>query len=296
MLKKIKDLYFLKTQQLDLFLSKIFYENLVGFKLNREGIKRWQSNKKIFGAKKIEYFPLGYHLFNISNNKLLMGLVKKYNNIIQDPEYAFIYNNNGMPSNLSEGNFFMLKNVMDSIPEVLTIITQDVIDTLYQYYGCHFLIKHIAAYRTTHLPNTDVATSKEVYAYKLHYDRHPVDTLKIFIALSDISLEDGPLTFFDKKFSKILLKKGYKGRDNYGNASDLINANANKIYLLGKRGSAAMCNTAHCLHRAGVPLPGRTRDLLVFSFESSPVHFNSTAKESQEFIRNQINHEYRLNA
>lgn len=290
MIRKLKDFYHKQRFNFDLYLSELCYRNRVGFKLNREGFLRWNQNRQHFVGEVSAQYPLGYHLFNVSNEDALGKMLSKYKSIITNPEYANIYDSQNQICAPEQGTFFMLKNIVDSIPEVFDLLTPDIVQLVNNYYGAHFHISHIAAYRTTHIQVSD--DSKEVYAYRLHYDRHPVDTLKLFVNLSDVTIDDGALNFFDKKYSQMLLRCGYKERDNYGAAKDLINSDHNKIHLIGKPGTASLCNTTNCLHKAGIPKPGRTRDLLVISFESSPQELDLESEAVRDKIRKQIDTEY----
>ena len=282
LLTNLKNTYYQKKFELDLYLSKLFYKNLTGFDLNKQGLKRWESNKKIFREKvgstlnKYNGFPLGYDLFKIEDNDLLKRIITRYNQIINSSEHAMIYDENNKITSPEKGKFFLLKDILSSIPEVIELLNQQVQEKLYHYYGCHFLVTHISAYRTTNLPNAQ--GSSEVYAHKLHYDRHPSDTLKLFVNLSDVTLEDGPFNFFDRVNSKKVLKAGYKDRTNYGKAIDIIEDPEQKIFFTGKSGAAAIVDTTSCLHKAGIPKADHIRDLLIFNFESTSLPLDMTTQ------------------
>lgn len=290
MIKKLKDIYFKNKFKADLLLGEYVYKNRAGFEMNRRGRNRWRSNQRVYNKVEKTKYPLGYHLFSLLNNEQLNNVISKYAHIIKDPNHTFIYDQNGRTAAADKGKFFMIKNVIETVPEVLTLLSPDIMEILYQYYQSHFQMTHIAAYRTSHL--TFDENSKEVYAYKLHYDRHPTDTLKLFVNLSDVTPNDGPFNFFDRQLSKKILKNGYKERDNYGNAAELINRDDLQVVLTGKPGTAAICDTSTCLHKAGIPGKDRTRDLLVFSFESFNKPFDLTSDAFKEDIRQKIQSEH----
>ena len=93
--------------------------------------------------------------------------------------------------------------------------------------------------------------------------------LKLFINISDVHENNGPLHVVSKKATAEVVKKlRYYDRNNYN--SD-INIKYHKH--VGKSGSALLCNTTQCYHRAGVPEKNSTRDmmtiiLLAFSREN----------------------------
>ncbi len=283
MLNNFKDLCFRNKFKFDIFLGEILYKNRVGFHLNKLGLDRWKANEKYSNDNK-RHFPLGYHFLEISNKKALQEIKEKYEKIIFENKDNLYKGKEGDPK-----SFFMIKNILKEVPSVLEILTPDVLEKIYQYYGAHFKISHVSAYRTKHITHPE--TSREVYAYKLHYDRHPVDTLKLFVALSDITIKDGPLSFFDKNFSRTLLKKGYKERDDYGNAENLINESEKKKTFIGKMGSAVICDTATCLHMAGIPEKNCQRDILIFEFQSSSIKLDISSQETKNDISRAIEEE-----
>jgi hypothetical protein len=252
-------------------------------------LKRWKDNQKIFNENYKNKFSLGYHFFSIDEKNILNKIKDRYLEIIEDPLYSYIFDEDGNISDSHNGVFFMLKNPVNSIPEILNLISKKIESIVNQYYGCHFLITHIAAYRTKNITNH---ADKEVYAHKLHCDRHKINILKMFVALQDISSEDGPFTFFDKEYSKKVTKAGYKERDKCGNAQVLINDKDKQKFFVGDFASAVICDTASCLHKAGIPLVGRKRDLLIFSFESSPVPVDLKLEENKKKIEKKIEEEY----
>ncbi len=296
MLTTFKDIYFRKKMEIDLLLGQILYKNRTGYKLSREGYKRWEANKKIAKItprimQESHDLSLGYHIFSMLRQETLLEIKKSYNSIILDKNHTYITARNGEYCEPDKASFLMVKNIVRSIPNVLELITSDIMDLLYSYYNSHFHISYVSAYRTIHIDENE--DPKEVYAYKFHYDRHITDTLKLFVLLTDVTLDDGPFTFFDRIDSKKILASGYKERDNYGRAKQMIESGEMTKYLTGKKGTAAICDTTRCLHRAGIPKIGRTRDLLIFSFESFSEPLDIHSSETRKSIENLIDQENR---
>ena len=51
--------------------------------------------------------------------------------------------------------------------------------------------------------------------------------------------------------------------------------NNNDLFKLkGSSGTALMCNTEFCVHKAGEPYKNKTRDMIVFQFKPSNKPFN----------------------
>ena len=90
---------------------------------------------------------------------------------------------------------------------------------------------------------------------------------KLFINLQDISLNDGPLTFYSIKDTKRLRSKSnnYHDRGYYKNLSL-----ENEIKNCGKLGDSLILNTPQCIHKAGIPKFGNYRDVLFINFVAIP--------------------------
>ena len=59
----------------------------------------------------------------------------------------------------------------------------------------------------------------------------------------------------------VALKKGFVVRQNYGGAEAFMADPKNFTRLLGPPGTAILCRTSACIHRAGIPEAGQYRDI-----------------------------------
>lgn len=106
----------------------------------------------------------------------------------------------------------------------------------------------------------------EYYSHKLHMDGYVCTYLKLFINISDVNENNGPLHVVSKKDSKHLIKKlKYKDRNNYNS-----DKNIDYIKHTGQSGSVFICNTTQCFHRAGVPKDKFTRDMMTITLVAIP--------------------------
>jgi len=130
-------------------------------------------------------------------------------------------------------------------------------------YRSHFAILSVEGYRIHHV-EPEIRRRIDAYSHWWHLDQRPVDICKVFINLSRVTPEDGPFTIASIDTSRRLLKNhAFRGRtDADFELADEQWQGGGAAQLLGPPGSAMLCNTQICLHRAGVPAPERHRDVL----------------------------------
>jgi hypothetical protein len=98
-----------------------------------------------------------------------------------------------------------------------------------------------------------------------HFDRRPTDWLRMFVYLSEVDGDSGPFQFIDLSNSKRLTRAGFKRGS--GEWQQRVQDDATTNKLLGLPGSALVINVERLLHRAGIPAPGRHRDMLEIIFK-----------------------------
>lgn len=91
----------------------------------------------------------------------------------------------------------------------------------------------------------------------------------MFVALSDIDDDCGPLHFLPRPATRRILRAGFKSRHDYGLPIERIEDPGHIQKFTGPRGSVIFVNVTQCLHRAGVPVAGRYRDIAEFQFRAS---------------------------
>ncbi len=120
-------MYFQEKMNMDLLLGEMLYKNKAGYKLNRDGHKRWAANKKIAKIvpnilQRPKDLSLGYHIFSIAQSNKLLEIKKSYENIILDKNHTHITARNGESCETGKASFLMVKNIVRSITNVLVLI------------------------------------------------------------------------------------------------------------------------------------------------------------------------------
>jgi hypothetical protein len=156
----------------------------------------------------------------------------------------------------------------DEVPGIMQLLTPEVLAAVREYYGCNFQLLNVSAWRNWHIKPDSVAD--EAYSNNWHTDCRRIDMLKVFIVATDVSDQDGPTHVLSREWTREVVRKGYKHRRDYQIPIDFIENPQHMVQLTGPAGTALLCNTNLCFHRAGIPGPGRYRDLIEFRFLASP--------------------------
>lgn len=157
-----------------------------------------------------------------------------------------------------------------SVPKLEALMVPDIIERLEDHYGAHFRIVTVEMYRTYHV-EPHIHAQVDAYSCWWHCDQRPTDLVKLFVNLSDVDAGAGPFMAATKAMTAQLLRSERFHRRHEAafepNERDLTSGRV--VALTGPAGMTMLCNTQECLHRAGVPQPGRHRDLLQFMLISA---------------------------
>ena len=151
------------------------------------------------------------------------------------------------------------------IPEIEGVLTESLMQLIEGVYGCHARLTSVNCWRNYHLPLDEAERREFGYSHYWHNDRVPIDTLKLFVALSDIDEQDGPLYLIPKDVSRRIVNRSFHRKE----SRHAPRLNAAAVRMTGPRGTAVLCDSTRCLHRAGIPAAGRQRDMLQLVFRSS---------------------------
>lgn len=162
----------------------------------------------------------------------------------------------------------ILPFALNEAPELMSLLTPQVLDAVRQYYGSNFRLYNVAAWRNWHIPPTPLA--EEAYSNNWHTDSRRIDMLKVFVTGTDVSDDDGPTHALSREWTHEVVRKGFNHRRDYGLPVSEIENPQHMVKLTGPAGTALLCNTNLCFHRAGVVGEGRSRDLIEFRFIASP--------------------------
>ena len=245
--------------------GKAIFGNTVGIKHNLYGNINFIRNSRSDLKSKdpiIEQFKSdGYLKLEFKYDKSLIDKIRaKYDKIIEDDKFSF-------GSGLHNGKFYK-RQLIDphiSIPELSSVLTDELIRIIEQYYGGYFGVIRIEVWRTYHIPPE--LQKMDLISNSWHCDNRKTDRLKFFVNLSDVTENDGPLHLQSTKRTKELMKMKFNHREDYGIPMEILEDPKHVVKLTGPAGSATLANTTTCLHRAGNPQT--TRDMIQFMFRSS---------------------------
>jgi hypothetical protein len=153
------------------------------------------------------------------------------------------------------------------IPEIEALVSDGLRHVVEGCYRSNVAIISVECYRTYHV-EPEVRSRIDTYSHWWHCDQRPIDICKVFVNLSRVTPVDGPFSALTIDASRQLLKSpSFRGRTD----ADFEIAphqlpRGQLAQLVGPPGAGMICNTQLCLHRAGIPDPGRHRDVLQLVF------------------------------
>jgi hypothetical protein len=156
----------------------------------------------------------------------------------------------------------------EQVPELMDLITPQMLDAVRQYYGTNFRLLNVSAWRNWSIPSAPLA--EEAYSNNWHTDGRRIDMLKVFVTGSDVTVDDGPTHVLSREWTHAVVRRGYNHRRDYQIPVEFIENPEHMVKLTGPAGTALLCNTNLCFHRASVPAEGRSRDLIEYRFIASP--------------------------
>ena len=210
------------------------------------------NKKKIYENDFInDYHQKGYVNIDLNLNKEINELNKLLvlDKKINSPPFHFVIDN----------------KVKTKITEIMKKIENNKLRYFKNYFNSNIFPAYICLRRNTHY--TKKKLEQELFNDNFHNDGYLFTHFKIFINLSDINKEDGPMQIVSKKDVKKFLKEiGYKDRINY------IDNKKEKISYLntGKKGDCLVFDPTNCFHKAGMPQENHKRDYLIITYVCVP--------------------------
>ena len=162
-------------------------------------------------------------------------------------------------SNYSSIYIINKSDIMNLINEIF--IKAKIFDQIYSITGMNYCIDYFAYYKTLPIPKG--LDSKQFYANLWHNDSlFTKNVLKLFLIPKEIDMNCGPLNWINIRDTKKQL--------NLANKSNLYIENNYQInYLTGEKGDIFLMNPNLCLHKAGIPQEGNSRELIMFQLNPS---------------------------
>lgn len=193
----------------------------------------------------------------------LKQIQTKINQYIEDENYSIPRGK----KNKADNKYYSraLKKIAVNIPEIKQIISPELDDMLKEYFGSNYAVTSVLCWRNYSIPETN--DNKYFYSNEWHNDYMPPKELKLFINMTDVTEDDGPLHVVSYPTTVGWVDRGiYQGRQAAANDIPAMETSNELVRHTGKAGSAVFCHTSTCLHRADIPKQGHYRDMLEFQF------------------------------
>lgn len=200
-----------------------------------------------------------YELDNPYEESLVESLQDQYADYIEDEDASYVRAE-------YDGDVYSrsIKRIHERIPELGDLLTDDIREYVQDYYGSYFRVRHLIGWRNYHVPD-EVVRESEVYSDSWHCDSRTTDTLKLFVLLSDVTEDHGPFQILPRDYTVELVEEGYQ-RNREAMPDEFVDEER-VMKATGPAGTAMLCNTTTCFHRAGHVGEGNIRDIIQFQFE-----------------------------
>ncbi len=264
MINFIKKIY----SYFDFKLGRFFFKNDNNFLLNIIG--HLQLKKKIFNFTDNQY---SIDLFNNGFTKIEPFSKEELKHFSKELEDLSLSNPNNFRVNLdiSDHNIKKVNNLLKT--------NKSLISSLNAYFKSNFIIAEINIYRNKYFNKSE---NIELINENFHCDHYKKIMLKLFINLSEVKKQNGPLEIFTKHNTKKIIQNGYYDRNNYGNAKKILEDQNLKFINTGNIGESLLCATTECLHRASIPLLNHHRDIMAVTlFKDFSKNFNPIKYEEE---------------
>jgi hypothetical protein len=277
------------NSRVDNYLSKFIFKNSAGLKNNLRGRKTAREMEKIRKTYRVSFktdpnvlkFEQVGHVFlgNIYDDSLIKEIAERFNSIIENPDFSFVRSQ-------FEGQVFsrQIRLVHKNIPQIKKLLSQKVIELFESYYKTPIKVIDVYAWRNYHVP-AEIAEKHEMFSSYWHCDGRDTTWTKLFVYLTDVTLEDGPFTVQSIDRTKELMKMGFVNRREPGISNEILEDPNHVTKYTGKSGATLAANTTVCLHKAGIPAPGHYRDLIQFQIAPSAEPIKDDWTEKLESVK-----------
>jgi len=170
-----------------------------------------------------------------------------------------------------DGNHYSwyLKDLATVVPEVQELLTDELIAAVEHHYRSYVRVSKVKCYRNYSVPEK-VYAQRELHSNRWHFDHHRgAGLLKIFYLVNDVTDADGPFCLQPRPRTLFLMRNKFGDRDDYRLPMSVMEDPEHVFKLTGPAGTAVVCDTTICLHRASKVAPGRHRDIVQFQLRPS---------------------------
>ena len=236
---------------IDLFLAKIFFKSfnslrycLFDFVLDKKFLKK-NSNQN----EKIKSFhEKGYVKLKTIDHKYLEPIKNIFDSKINNKEEEYVQK----PSIDMDQKKNLKKLINENFNEIFS--------ELKKYYNSDIFVTNVELKKIYHIKEED--QNEEKFNNFFHIDSYLKTHFKIFVNISDISLENGPTEIFDINDTKEIRSNN---SFNIQRGKLSINNKLKPFINIGDSGEVLLCNTSKCLHRASNPKQGNSRENLIIT-------------------------------
>lgn len=178
-------------------------------------------------------------------------------------------------------------------PAVFEMFNPRIAGFLEAYFGGPFLVNSGAFRLTRHVPDA-ILQEGEVYSDRWHTDSGPTSMLAIFMLLNDLDAEGGPTSALPIHATREAVRQGYASRKENEAMRSRIESHPSRVEMTGPAGTIMFVNVARCLHRAGIPAPGKHREWLQFRLFPSRAPTDTTRLQPARILKytNRIDQDY----
>lgn len=255
-----------KAMKIDRRLGRAIYQNAANFRANMGGniaLKKAQngrgpqlSTESSPDVTEIKQLGVPYDEETINKVK------QQYDEVIEDEAHSWAIKHNGdvYSYRLDSPDF----DFAEHMPAFADLLNEEVVNAVQESYGTYFKPVRVTAYRNFHVPKE--VRESDVYSDRYHTDAHTIDHLKLFVYLDETNEADGPFHVIPTEESSDLVQQEFF---KHKGDIDAVEAHTPPIKFTGPAGSAALVNVSLQEHRAGIPEPGHTRDIIQFVFAPS---------------------------
>lgn len=268
-------------QGMDMMLSRQIFGNPAGFSNNVAGEldlglrrlrRRLRAGARAAGPAS-QLRREGLYLFPApAPAERIEPIARKFASLIQDDRYSL----RRASAAARHRDIFQSRILRDArclLPELMGVLDPELQDVVAEYFGGHFDVLDVLAWRN-YGPAEDTPEDVEIYSDYWHCDRISPTILKFFLLLEPVDESLGPLHMLRRTPSRRYVRDREFSRVRYRLSPGSVKPDVQVIKLTGPIGSRALCNTVQCLHRAGRPEPGKSRDILQIQFQPSDRPFD----------------------
>jgi hypothetical protein len=168
-----------------------------------------------------------------------------------------------------------LKDGIRKLPEITKFYTDEIVQTIENYYQSFFKIYWVQVYRTE-------PTDKQPDASFLwHVDNCPPQVLKLMVYITDTKENTGAFRLKPRPLSRQLIDRGFWDRSKNHRFADVLNDNSTTQVFEGPKGTSILFQNWGCVHRAKHPEIDH-RDVAVFFMMPSLVPWDQHLAQVQD--------------